>query len=70
MENLKLYQYAIFYVPTKEEVKEEKMGPTLISDVKSIIATDEKEVTIKVAREIPEQYIDRLKNITIVIRPF
>jgi len=70
MRNLKLYQYSIFYVPTEEEVKEKKIGPVLISDVKSIIASDEKEVTIKVAREIPEEYLDRLENVMIAIRPF
>jgi len=70
MENLKLFQYAIFYVPTKEEVKEQKLGPSIIKDVSSIIAKDEREVTIKVAREIPETYVDRLDHVVIAIRPF
>ena len=70
MRNLKLYQYAIFYTPTEEEVKDKKVGPTIITDVKSIVASDEKEVTIRVAREIPEEYLDRLENVVIAIRPF
>lgn len=70
MENFKLFQYAIFYVPTKEEIKEQKLGPTIIKDVSSIIAKDEREVTIKVAREIPQEYVDKLDHVIIAISPF
>ena len=42
----------------------------LIVDVKRMIAKSDNEVAIKAAREIPEEYLDKLEQVEIAIRPF
>jgi hypothetical protein len=69
MKNLKLFQYVIFFQPTEKEVKD-GVKATIIKDITNVLSVDEKEVNIKAAREIPEEYLDRLDQVIIALRPF
>lgn len=70
---MKLFEYVVIHhpQPTKEDKDAGRKKPSiLLKDVARVIAEDEKEVMIKAAREIPEEYLDRLAQIEIAIRPF
>lgn len=65
----KIYEYAVLYHPKGK--KDDLPKPSeLIVDVKRVVAADEKSVAIMAAREIPTEYVDRLDQIEIAIRPF
>jgi hypothetical protein len=67
----KLYEYAVIYQPPKAKDGEKQAEKaTLIVDVKRILAESDQEVSILASRSIPEDYIDKLENVQIVVRPF
>lgn len=63
--SLKVFEYVAFYDPEDDEKK-----PSIIVNPTVILAKDEKEVLIKAARSIPEEYIECITEIQIVVRPF
>lgn len=68
----KLFQFAVlFHEEWKvgEDMKT-KVETKMIVEPKTILATDEKSATLKIAKELPEEYMDRLENIEILLRPF
>jgi len=69
MSKMMLFQYAAILQPTK---KEEETGEEakIIIEPTTILAKDEKVVTMKVVRKIPPEYESKLEHIDIVIRPF
>ena len=74
---MKLFEYAILYhpAPTKEDRDKGIKKPSQLlkvdgQDVIRVIAEDEKEVAMRAARQIPDDYLDRLQQIEIAIRPF
>ncbi len=65
----KLFQYAVILHPTGEE--EKKGGKSqIILDLKTMLASDEKTAVLLVGRQIPEEYLSKLDQIEIAIRPF
>jgi hypothetical protein len=69
MEKAKLFQYAIIWNPSEEEIKEGKKA-VLVADLTTILAKTEKDALIIVSRAIPEQYMDTLNQLEIALRPF
>lgn len=70
MENqTKLFQYVIFWKPTKEQEKQGQKAEIIVP-LKSILAKDKDTVNIIASRDIPEQYINQLDQIDIAVRPF
>jgi phosphohistidine swiveling domain-containing protein len=67
---LKLFEYAVLLHP--EEDKDGKViGKTEVIKLPSVLlAKDEKQVGILVAREIPKEHIDTLDRVEIIVRPF
>lgn len=68
-EKPRLYEFALILHPKPEEEGKKAPKSELIGDVKRILAT-ESEVEIIAARAIPEEYLDRLDEVEIAIRPF
>lgn len=66
---MKLFQYAIFWLPTEQQIKDGKK-PLILKDVTSVLAKDEQGANILAAREIPDDYVDQLEQITIVVNAF
>jgi peptidase E len=69
----KLFEYCIIYhqLQTKEQKeKGEAQKSILVQDVKRIVARDEKAAQTMAARELPEEYLDKLDQVEIAIRPF
>lgn len=69
MEKSNLFQYVAIYNPsTKKE--EEKQTAKIVVPITSILAKNEQVASMKAVREIPEEYLDRLEQIDIIVRPF
>lgn len=66
---MRLFQYAIFWVPSEEQKKTGSKAKILIP-IKEILANDEASAQIQVSREIPDEYMDQLDQVTICVRPF
>lgn len=65
----KLFEYAVLFHPvTKKDEQPEKSK--ILVDVKRVLAGTDKEVAILAAREIPEEYLDKLEQVEIVVRSF
>jgi hypothetical protein len=70
----KLFEYAVLYHP--KEKKDAAGNPLenkksiVVTPVKQIIATSDKEVGMLAAKSIPAEYEDKLDDVEIVIRPF
>lgn len=74
---MKLFEYAILYhpAPTKEDKDRGVKQPSKIiqvngQDITRVVAEDVNEVTLRAARMIPEDYLDRLQQIEVAVRPF
>jgi hypothetical protein len=65
----KLYEYAIILHPG-EEVKGKIGKTTLLNKINHVVARDEKQAAILAAREIPENYLNRLDDVEVLVRPF
>ena len=65
----KLFEYTVFYQPSKEEEKAGKK-PEILIKPETILATEEKNALIIASRKIPDNYLDRLDNVKVVVRPF
>jgi hypothetical protein len=70
----KLFEYAVLYHPkTKKnaagEVTEEKKSE-VIADVTRVLAVSDAEVSIIAARAIPADFLGKLEDVEIVVRPF
>lgn len=66
---MKLYQFAILYHP-----KARKDGAPVKSEIlvkpTDTLAGDEKTAAIIASRQIPEEFMDKLEQVEIAIRPF
>ena len=70
---MKLYEYAVIFNPiaTKEQNERgDKPKSILVVDVKRVLANSDKEALMLAARDIPEQYTDKLDRLEIACRPF
>lgn len=66
---MRIFQYAIYFVPgPSSENKEEK--PKILKEITSILAKDEKSATILASRDIPQEFLSRLDEVSIAVRPF
>lgn len=69
----KLFEYAILFHPkvVKDASGNETQGPDkILKAPTALLAGTEKEVSMWAAREIPEEYLDKLEEVEICVRPF
>lgn len=69
----KLFEYAVIHNPkaTKDaQGNDTTKAATLIVEPTHIVAKDEKEVAMRGARAIPEDYLDKLDEVEVLVRPF
>lgn len=67
--NAKLYQYAVILHPTEKE-KEDGKSSQLVVDVKTILASDQNSAVLQAGRAIPDEFMDRLDRLEVVVRSF
>jgi hypothetical protein len=69
----KLFEYAVLYHPkSKKDLagNEEVTKSIILTDVTRQLAATPDEVSILAARSIPPEYLDKLEQVEIVVRPF
>lgn len=69
----KLFEYAVLYhpKPTKEQNERgETPKSILVTEPTVILATSDQEVSIKAAQSIGADYVEKLDDVEIVVRPF
>jgi len=64
---MKLFEYVMLFHP-KDEKSIEKTK--ILKPVFTILAKDEKQAGMIVAREIPQEHLDNLDQLEIIVRPF
>jgi hypothetical protein len=64
---LRLFQYTVLLHPVKDD---EKTKTTFLVEPTMKLAKDERALSMTIAKEIPEEYMDRLEDVEILIRPF
>lgn len=69
----KLFEYAILHHP-KETVdangNDTSKPDSIVQIPKLVLATDEKQVAIMASRSIPDDLLDKLEEVEIIVRPF
>lgn len=70
MANPKMFQYAVLWHPTDKQKKDDSVKSKVISEVQTILASDQQGVTMAAAMAIPAEYKDQLDQIEIIVRPF
>ena len=64
---------AVLYHPkAKKDAagNEERVKSTILTDVTHVLASSTEEVSILASRTIPDEYLDKLDMVEIVVRPF
>lgn len=68
-----LFEYAVLYHPKPSKAQLDA-GTTPKSEVllepKSCLATSKDQVAILAARAVPQEFVDKLDEIEIIVRPF
>jgi hypothetical protein len=69
----KLFEYAILYHPKPEkdaQGKEIQEKSKLLKEPTRVLAARTEDVGVLAAREIPDDYLDKIEDVEIVVRPF
>lgn len=67
----KLFQFAVLYHETIEkENKKDEVFSKVVIDPKTILAQDEKVALLQIAKQIPDNYQEKLQDVEILLRPF
>lgn len=65
----RIFEYAVIHHPKKKKDEDPKKSEIVV-DVTRVIAASPEEVGILAARQIPEDYLGKLDEVEIAIRPF
>lgn len=68
-----LFEYAILHhrKPTKKEEEDgQRTVSKMIVEPTRILAKNEQEAMMVIAREIPQEYVERLDEVEVIVRPF
>jgi hypothetical protein len=70
--NMKLrpFEYLMLLHPATDKDGKEVGRTEILKQPKFLLAKDEKQVGTMAAREIPEEHIDNLDRVEIIVRPF
>lgn len=66
---MKLFEYAIIYKPTSKEA-EKGVEAKLVVAPKTLLADTQQNALLLAAREIPKEYLNKLNQVEVAIRPF
>lgn len=67
---MKLFDYAVIHHPKKKDKDTETKASKLIVVPTTILAKDENTALMLAARAIPEEYVDKLDEVEVAVRPF
>ena len=66
---MKPFQYLIIWTPTEKEIESGKKAKIIVEG-KWLLAPDEKTVGLLAGHEVPEEYLNSLEQLQVLIRPF
>lgn len=66
---MKLFEYAIIFKPNAKET-EKGVEAKLIVSPKTLLADSQQNALLLAAREIPKEYLTKLNQVEVAIRPF
>ena len=67
--SLQVFEYIIYYTPTEEQKKAGEK-PKILVERKGKLAESLDKANMLAARDIPEDYTDKIDQVTIACRPF
>lgn len=67
---MNLFEYCVIYKPKAEKNGKAADKAKVIVPLKMVLAESQQEVTLKAAREIPENYADKMSQCEVAVRPF
>lgn len=67
---MKLFQYVVIYNPDLNKEKNKSKEAKLLVNVTNVLASSFETAKVLAARSIPEQYLDRLDEVEVAVRPF
>lgn len=67
----RLFQFAVlFHEKVEKENNKEEIKSKVIIEPKTILATDDKVALLQIAKQIPDEYQEKLQDVEILLRPF
>lgn len=67
---MKLYQYAVIKDERTDDNGKVVEKAKVVVDVTTILAKDNEQATLLAARAIPDEHMDDLERLQVVVRPF
>jgi hypothetical protein len=67
---LRLFEYVVLLHPKTDKDGNETGKTSILKDVSRVLAKDDKQVGVLAAREIPNEHIENLERVEIIVRPF
>lgn len=67
---LKLFEYAVLLHPENDKDGKPIGKTTQLKTPTTLLAKDEQQVGMMAAREVPQEHIEHLDRVEIVVRPF
>lgn len=67
---MKLFEYAVFKDEKLDKDGEVVDAAKVIVSPTTVLAKDEKQVGLRAAKAIPDEYLDDLDRVQVVVRPF
>jgi hypothetical protein len=67
---LRLFEYAVICQPKADKDGDVVEEGAVLVPVTAQLAKDEAQVNMIAARKIPEEYLDKLDRVQVVVRPF
>ncbi len=64
-----LFEYAVLFLPTEKAIKGGAKATVLVQPT-TVLAESEASVQILAAKKIPNDYDDKLDQVSIAVRPF
>lgn len=69
-QEMKLFQCVVWLKPKYNKENEVTREAKIISDVKTVLATNEQSVERKAIKDLPKEYDSMLDDVIVAIRPF
>ena len=67
---LKLFEYVVLVHPEIDKDGKDIGKTSIVKDPFRVLAKDEQQVGMLAAREVPQEHIEHLERVEIIVRPF
>lgn len=70
MAELRLFEYAVILQPLEDKDGKVTDEGRLVVSLTAVLVADQAQAALLAGRSIPDEYLDRLSRLTVVVRPF